>query len=784
MSALSSRWAVAAWLVFLAACIAVVARTTITTDISAFLPRSPTPAQQLLVEQLRDGVVSRLILIGIEGAAPETLARASRQLAAALRKQDAFASVNNGEDAGFSKDREFLWHNRYLLSPAVAPARFSADGLRARLEENLQLLASPAGMLLRRILPSDPTGELIELVEQLEGQARPATRDGVWFSRDGGRALLVAQTRAAGFDIDAQERVLETIRGAFAQAGGGEAKLLLTGPGVFSVSSRAAIKGDALRFSLIATLLIGAMTLAFYRSPRVLGLGLMPVASGAAAGVAAVSLGFGSVHGITLGFGVTLIGEGVDYAIFLFARAAPDVAPYRTLDRVWPTLRLCVLTSLCGFGAMLFSGFTGLAQLGLFSVTGLVVAVVVTRWVLPALMPAGFTAAAVAALAPAAMAVLRRAPPLRYPLLIVIALAAASLVFHRGPLWSDDLSSLSPVPRADQMLDQQLRKDLGAPDVRYLVVVNADDEEGALRAAESVTAVLRNAARAGLLEGYDSPAMVLPSRETQRARRAALPGPAELRKNLQQALKGLPYRPEAFEPFLKEAAAARTLPLVDRNSLRGTNLALKLDSLLVRRGSGWTAMLPLRGVSDAAGIARAMDTFPGALSDAQAVLLDLKGESNRLYADYRREALTHSALGVAAIVALLFLGLRSPRRVFDVLAPLVAAVVITTGVLAAVGPLSIFHLIGLLLVVAVGSNYSLFFDRQLASGPDRGRTVVSLLFACACTIICFGLLSFSKVPVLNAIGATVGIGAALALACSAILSRSGDPIHGSDEPLT
>ncbi len=776
MNSISSRWAVGAWLVFVAACIAVIARTSFTADISAFLPRSPTPAQQILVEQLRDGVVSRLILIGIEGAAPETLAQISKRLAAALRKQDGFASVNNGEDAGFAQDREFLWRNRYLLSPAVTPERFTADGLRARLEENLQLLASPAGVLLRRTLPNDPTGELIHLLEQLEGQARPATRDGTWFSRDGGRALLVAQTRAAGYDIDAQERVLNAIRGAFAQTGGGEAKLLMTGPGVFSVGSRAAIKGDALWFSLIATLLIGAMTLAFYRSPRVLGLSFVPVASGAAAGVAAVSLGFGSVHGITLGFGVTLIGEGVDYAIFLFTRATPEVAPRETLDRIWPTLRLGVLTSLCGFSAMLFSGFSGLAQLGLFSIAGLVVAVTVTRWVLPALMPAGFTAAAVAALAPAAMAALRRAPLLRYPLLVAIVLAAASLAFHRGPLWSDDLSSLSPVPRADQLLDQRLRRDIGAPDVRYLVVVNAGDEEAALRASESVAAVLSTASRAGLLEGYDSPALYLPSRETQRLRQAALPAPADLRRNLQQALKGLPYRSGTFEPFLTDAAAARTMPLVGRDSLQGTNFALKLDTLLVRRGTGWAAMLPLRGVTDAPGIARKIN----ALSSAQAVLLDLKGESDRLYGDYRREALTHSLLGAAAIVVLLFLGLRSPRRVFDVLAPLVAAVVITAGVLAAAGQLSIFHLVGLLLVVAVGSNYSLFFDRQSLSSPDRERTVVSVVFACVSTIIGFGLLAFSSVPVLNAIGSTVGIGAALALASSAILSRDWNTVHGSN----
>jgi predicted exporter len=83
--------------------------------------------------------------------------------------------------------------------------------------------------------------------------------------------------------------------------------------------------------------------------------------------------------------------------------------------------------------------------------------------------------------------------------------------------------------------------------------------------------------------------------------------------------------------------------------------------------------------------------------------------------------------------------------------------------------LSIFHLIGLLLVVAVGSNYALFFDRICSSPQDRERTVTSLLFANASTMLGFGLLSFSQSPVLNAIGSTVAVGAVLSLIFSAIL---------------
>jgi predicted exporter len=768
----SSRWAVGAWLAFLLACAALISRAQFSADLSAFLPRSPSPAQQILAEQLRDGVVSRLILIGIEGNTAAELAQASKRLVAQLRKMESFVAADNGEDVRSDKDREFLWRNRYLLSPAVTPERFSPAALRAALDDSLQLLGSPAGLLLQRILPNDPSGELMRLMEQFEEGAKPATRHGVWFSRNGERALLVAQTKAAGYDLDAQERAVAQVRTAFSDAAGASgSRLLLSGPGVFSVSTRERIRHDAVRLSLIATALVAAMLLVLYRSARVLGLGLLPVASGALAGVAAVSLGYGSVHGITLGFGITLIGEAVDYAIYLFTQIAPGTSPQVTLDRIWATLRLGVLTSICGFSAMLLSGFPGLAQLGLLSIVGLVVAVTVTRWVLPALLPSGFVVTSVEGLAPRLMAAVQRAPALRFPLVLLVVLAGIVLLARHESFWSDDLASLSPLSAADQSLDQQLRRDLGAPDVRHLIVVRASDQETVLQASEKMAATLRQLSQKHVLQGFDSPATYLPSQSAQRARQAALPPPEVLRDNLQKALPGLPFRPGVFEPFLSDAAAAKNQRLLTRADLQGTRLALKLDSLLAERHTGWAAMLPLRGVADPEGIAHSLPQ----LSDAQAVFLDLKRESDELYRGYRRQAIRLSLLGAGAIVILLLVSLRSVRRVRDVLAPLAAAVVVTSGmlVLGDTG-LSIFHLVGLLLVVAIGSNYSLFFDQQAVAGRDRKRTIVSLLFANLTTATAFGLLAFSKVPVLHGIGSTVAIGAVLSLVFSAILIKRED----------
>jgi predicted exporter len=131
---------------------------------------------------------------------------------------------------------------------------------------------------------------------------------------------------------------------------------------------------------------------------------------------------------------------------------------------------------------------------------------------------------------------------------------------------------------------------------------------------------------------------------------------------------------------------------------------------------------------------------------------------------------TYSLLGAAAIMLLLLASLRSAHRVVTVLAPLAAALIVTLAVLLASGTaLTIFHIVGLLLVVAIGSNYALFFERRAADEAERERTLVSLMFANVTTLIGFGLLVFSKVPLLHAIGGTVGVGAMLSLVFSAVL---------------
>ncbi|HUF21356.1 MAG TPA: MMPL family transporter [Burkholderiales bacterium] len=741
-----------------------------TADLAAFLPRSPSPAQQVLVDQLRDGVVSRLILVGIEGGEPQQLAQISTRLAQQLAADDAIAYVNNGAEDQLQADGEFLIEHRYLLSDAVSPQRFTVSFLRKALEGQLDLLASPMSMVVSRVLPRDPSGELLHLFDRLQEPGGPDKRHGVWFGSQGTRALLLAQTEAPGFDIDAQQAVLERIRAGFdaaaEEAQAGDAELKITGPGVFAVASREGIKADVIRVSSIALALVALLLMLVYRSPRVLLLTLLPVASGAIAGVAAVGLVFGSVHGITLGFGATLIGEAVDYAIYLFASTVAGSTPGKALQRIWPILRLGVLTSVAGFGAMLFSGFPGLAQLGLFSLTGLIVAVAVTRWVLPSLAPAGFSVRTVDRFAPRLTAVLDVVRMLRLPLYALVVAALVWLILPGKTVWDDELASLSPVPESEQKLDESMRRDLGAPDVRQLVVVRAPDRQAALEQAEAVSAVLGSQPRR-VLGGFDSPSLYLPSERMQRARQSALPGEARLRANLRQALEGLPFRGNIFEPFFADVERARKAQPMRRADLDGTGLALRVDSLLVERRGEWAAMLPLRDVADEAALAQALAGF----DQTSVVLLDLKRESNAVYKSYRARVLTFALLGGSAMVILLLVALRSASRTWEVVVPLLAALVVTCAILLLGGTLNIFHLVGMLLVVGVGSNYTLFFESGEVGDEGRQRTIAALLICNLSTVIGFGALSLADTPVLQAIGRTVAIGAFLSLVFAAILTE-------------
>ncbi|HEX8749831.1 MAG TPA: MMPL family transporter [Nitrospira sp.] len=733
------------WLVF--------TRVAVHSELADLLPEGTTPTQRLLLTQVRTGIAGRLMLLAIEGGNPDELSDLSKQFSERLRASGHFALIANGAQALDQGDREILFQSRYLLSPQIGPHSFSTDSLRQALEQRLDDLRSPLATLVKQTIPGDPTGEFITLLSAWSGQEGPAKHRGVWVSRDRSKALLLAETKAAGFDADAQAAIQQDVRQTFALLVEHAApRLLMSGPGVFAVEIKQTIEAEAWWLSTAAATVVLLFLYVSYRSVTLVLLSLIPLSTGIMAGMLAVQGWSGFIHGITLGFGITLLGVVDDYPIHLFSHLTARSSASAVMDAIWPTMRVGVLTTTIGFASLLLGGFPALTQLGLFATAGILTAAVVTRWVLPIFVPNGFLPRQNRR---GFSSSLERLSGMKLLIPVAVLLACGALLWSHTPLWETDVASMSPVSDAKKQLDQQLRQELSAPDVRDLLVIEGQTEEDVLQYGEVLMPKLERLRADNAIGGYDLISTYLPSRRMQQVRQKSLPERNVVKRNLEIALRGLPFAPGLFTPFLEAIETARTQPVVERKVFEGTALGIRMASLLFEQSQNWTAVVPLRGVADRKRLGQIVTGW----NMPTVAYVDLKEESNRLMTSYRDRTFAIVMGGLLTITLVLAIGLKSVRVLWPILLPIMSALVVVAAVVNLLGEsLSLFHIATFLLVIGLGLDYALFFNRPEGDEEARARTLYGLLVCSTTTILVFGILASSTIPVLHDIGITAAIG--------------------------
>ncbi|HKE47740.1 MAG TPA: MMPL family transporter [Rhodanobacteraceae bacterium] len=768
MRAGTRRWLfVGVWVLALVALGFVAVRSlTVTTDLRSFMPPPQTPDQKLLMEQIGEGPGSRLLLLSIEGAPPDRLAALSRGLADALHKDTHFEQVVNGAFDPAALDPKWLPY-RYLLSPTLDRHALDAAYLGDQLQQRIADLASPAASLLKPLLARDPTLETLALAERWSPPKPPATRDGVWFSSDGA-ALLLAETRGAGFDPAAQGAAIDALQAAFAALHDVDgARLSISGPGYFSVLISTKTRGEADRIGAVSTVGFVILLLLAYRSPALLLLAALPIASGGLAGIAALAWIFGSAHGITLAFGFTLLGVAQEYPIRLLSHRRTGEDAVASVRALWPLLATAIASAAIAYLAFFASGVSGLEQLAVFTISGLLVAGFTTRYLLPYVLPGTFRDAATIAGVAAALRVIDRVPRPAWLPWLLAAIAVIVLWRAPGPMWENDLAALTPVPEDLLIHDAKLRGELGAPDVRYLLVLQAPDADRVLTLSESIEPRLDALVAQKALDAFELPSRYLPSLETQRARQAKLPDRATLSAALAEAGRDLPFRADLFAPFLDDVDVARSLPPLTADEFSRNPLGARLASMLVHRGEGWLALATLSGVRDAAALEAFAATTNGAVR-----LLDLKGASESLVIAYRERILRALGIALALLALTVVVALRSARRAWHVIAPMSLATLFVLVVERASGlSLSLFHLVALTLAAGLGLHYALFFERPVADAAEARRTLHATLVCIASALLVFGMQAFSSLPVLRAIGLTVALGVGFHFCLSILMAR-------------
>ena len=736
-------------------------------DLRLFLPNPVTPEQRLLLEEIGEGPASRVLVIALGGADAPQLADASRALVDSLRDNPSFRIITNGEVSLDAVPDELLPY-RFLLSPTLDTQPLDEKYLHAELQARARDLASPAGAFLEEWLPRDPTMELLKLLQRWQPMQEPHREFDVWFDRSGRRALLLAITQAPAFDPDRQRVAIGELEQALQQAAGDHhVTMTVSGAGKFSVLMEARTRGQAQTFGTAATIGMIVLLLVAYRSLGSIVLSSLPLASAAVVGMAAVSAIFGTVHGITLAFGFTLIGVAQDYPMHLLSHRSPDHEPVAIARGLWPTLATGVASTCIAYLTFMFSGVNGLAQLACFTVASLAVAGATTRFALPPLMARSGRDFGDSRFLDRLWDRIEALPHMRWTALALAAIAIGAVTLAPQPFWENDLSRLTPVPRDLLMTDAQLRSELGTADARYLLVVGAADSEKALRTLETLEPSLQALVRSGAIGGYDDAARYVPSAQTQLRRRERLPDSATLREALQRAQAGTPFRAGVFEPFVHDVEQARSLPPLTVEKLRASPLGASIDMLLTQHAGNVTALVTLSAVNDVA----AVQAFARNAGD-DVRLLDIKDASEQLVAAQRTRMLWTLAAAAVLLVGVIAIALRSRSRVLRVLAPMALTTVLVLAVLRLSGvSLNLFHLIALILAAGLGLDYALFFEHASADRAEQRRTLHAVLVCSLSTLMVFALLGLSDVPVLRAIGVTVTLGVIFNFVFALLLTR-------------
>ena len=740
------------------------AKVPIRSDLSLFLPVGSDPIEKVMQQKLREGVASRLILIGMEGGLLEQRVEASRQLRQALLKLEHFKRVENGAVGSLQID-PLLFEYRYLLNKNSEAAPFTPQELAQAFDQRMQELVAPFPSPFKQQLPRDPTAAYPMLLKQWLPPSRPNSVQGVWFSADQQRALLIAETRAKGMEIDSQQQAFDAIRQQLSKIdSGGQMRLQVSGPGVFAVHSREVIRSESKLLSVISSAAIILILLLVYRSLRITILAALPLITAMLAGSCAVGLLFGELHGITLAFGITLLGVTIDYPIHLFSHLKKEESALQGLMRIWPTLKMGVITTCIGYLVMATTDFRGLSQLGVFTIAGLLAGALSTRLLLPRLMKQGWQLTIDTGTG--------KIPQLgRFPARFMLALGLCSVLFlfvQPTSIWQDDMSSMSALPKQLLELDREMRIQLNAPEVSHLIILHDADLEGALQRAEGLESSLNDLIKSQAVAGFNLASHYLPSQKRQLERRAALPLDAQLKSDLEQVLTGYRFRSNLFEPFLQDVAATRKLQPLVLEQLAATSVGQHLANLISQESDEWFLTIPLYGVSSPA----AIEQLIAQTNDASIRYLQLGEESRRMVIGFREEIFSRIGWGVLAMVLLLSVSLKSGRSALLILLPVLLAVTLTVALLVLLGEmLTIFHLVALMLVVGIGIDYSLFFSRQEASEEDGRRTFHALTVCAISTATVFAILAGSEIPVLSAIGLTTAIGVVGSFMASMIFAR-------------
>jgi predicted exporter len=758
---------------FVVAGLFVAQRLTMVSGIGHFLSEIDDVDLAAVSSEQAESPMTRAMVLFVRGPDLITALQAARQWSDALGQHPEVEEIQLGPDPDLADQvYDLYFPRRYAFLPHGAESNDPASASTARLEQAAkrlrQELESPRGPFIKEFAGADPLLAFPDLITRFQelGDARLDIVDGQFAAPELHTAALIVTTKHSAFDSKHQGPLEDFIVQSFSQLKQEFAvKLELKRSGIhrFAVASERQGMSEMQRMSTLSMVAISLLFLVLFRSWSLLAVAIVPLVAGILIATASSLYVFGGIHMMTLVFGATLIGVCIDYPIHYICHhtLVPDPGgPMGSLRRVWPAISMGALTTIAGFGGLAWSNFPGIRELGFFAATGVLAALFATRLIVPALLPRLPVPSATLVRASRKLndwvqTLRRRRGGIRLILFVFLAVAAAGVPFIT---WEDDVYNLNVALDPEWAAEEQFVRDrISKLDLGRLVVAIASDEEQALILNDTVYEHLKHAVTEGRLENFESLHRFLPSKSAQEKNSSALRNTPDIVSRYVDELESVGFRAGAFEKFAASIASPTLAPLT-RSDFDKSLLAPLIDRFYVKLDERVAILTFVSGVADPDEFKATFDELPGVqYFDQQSFIAELYGQ-------YRGRVTLLVGAGLLAVALLVFARFRSFGDTIAVVLPALTAAAATLAILTLCGAtINLLHLLGLLLVLSIGVDYSIFL---IFSDPDDGgeaATILSLCIACVSTCLSFGLLSLSAFPALQALGMTTALGTLLSL---------------------
>ncbi|HHF3217304.1 TPA: MMPL family transporter [Vibrio alginolyticus] len=718
------------------------AESPIETNILKLLPKNQqNPVAEQAFESVSASMSDKVIFV-ITAPDKNALFAAAAEFDRGLRQSNHFRDVVGK----ISPQEQQAWASYYfkhrfqLLTPQQRE-RLSQNP-EQQVQHVIQSLYNPFSGVTGQELQNDPFLLFRDYLSQVTQQSSSFRLDNGYLSveKDGAQYLLItAELKDSPYSLTGQLVVpdIQALEQSVAQKYGAE--VAHTGVLFYADFGTQSAKSEISTIGVFSLLGIIALFVLVFRSVVPLSLALLSITIGLLVALSVTTWIFGKVHLFSLVFGASLIGVSIDYAFhYLTERLAAgnEWDSEQGLKHIFIAITLGLITSLIGYLGMLVAPFPGLQQLALFSSIGLIAAyITVVAWYpILARNPSRTISNLPGQSLLAKWLTLWNHPRIKVGLPMLCVVASGFFLLQLN--YDDDIRLLQTMPNDLKQQETLITTLSGMQSSQQMLVVTADDDENLMKKLESLTPTLEAWKADSTIESYQSLSRYLSSVERQQQDYQLIRDLYATQSSPLASGLGLNKKPKMDADFIPV-----TVEQYLQNPVSAPVRFLHLGKIKEKSAT----VVVLNQLQDSA-VVKAF-----AKSQSDVVYLNKAEEISALFGEYRIKIMELLAAASAVIFLVLIkrYGLQHSCRVL-----LPSLIACASGLATAVAmgtTLNLFNLLGLVLILGIGIDYTLFFAEKARSVS----TLLAITLSAMTTVLSFGLLSLSQTHAIHSFGITV-----------------------------